>query len=425
MSTADQQPLRPRATVVILKDNEILLVKRRNEDLWALPGGRIVPPEEPATRAVIAVAEATGLRMTDIQFVGEYAGRVSANQVFIAEAEGSLQPNPRLLQDARWWDCEEELLLQDHVNGILAFILERTELEESAGALATGNEVSDPHDDERAQRETTDQESESGELVLEEIAESAEKSLDREDSESGNRFVGVLAVVLLAIVTGVKALMLSLSVGGRGLVIATDGLIAVSLSWQGVRPRPVPRRSFPKGTREALYRQQGGRCVYCGCRLSLGPARSHIDHINPLNQGGAHEMYNWQLLCPGCNTRKGDRDDHQFRARYGSLLSNQPGHMPDRTIRQAEFKRLSSRSADAVSYSRFKAGKYYTPVQKLNVGGAVGGVVVGGGIFWGIYEIFTPEDASALLFACVMLGIATWAWVRLRAWLTGRNHEPD
>ena len=153
MSAAGQQTLRPRVTVLILKDNEILLVKRPNDDLWALPGGRITPPEEPATRAVIAVAEATGLRLTDPQFVGEYAGRVSANQVFFAEAEGSLQLNPRHVQDARWWDCKEDLLLQDHVKGILAFTLERTELEDAASALAVNTELSDLHDEEEANRE--------------------------------------------------------------------------------------------------------------------------------------------------------------------------------------------------------------------------------------------------------------------------------
>ena len=137
-------------------------------------------------------------------------------------------------------------------------------------------------------------------------------------------------------------------------------------------------------------------------------------------------MHNWQLLCPGCNTRKGDRNDHQFRTRYRSVLSTQPRHIPDRTIRQVEFKRLSSRSADADSYKRFKAGKYYTPVQKLNGRWRSGRFVVsGGGIFWGLYELFTPQDASVLLLFCVMLGAATWAWVRLRAWVTGRNHEPD
>ena len=298
-------------------------------------------------------------------------------------------------------------------------------IEDAAGGFVAGNELSVLYDDEGDDSEEVDLKLESGELDLEEAGESLGESLDREGPDPGNRFVGVLAVILLAIWTGTKALLLALSVGGKGLVIATDGLIAVCLSWQGVRPRPVPRRSFPKGTREALYRKQGSRCVYCGRRLTLAPAMSHIDHITPLNQGGAHEMYNWQLLCPGCNTRKGDRNDLQFRTRYGTLLSNQPGHMPDRTIRQAEFKRLSGRSADAASYTRFKAGKYYTPVQKLNVGGAIGGTVVRGGIFWGLYELFTPQDASGLLLVCVILGVATWAWVRLRAWFTGRNHEPD
>ena len=428
MSTPGQRPLRPRATVVISNNNEILLVKRRNEDLWALPGGRISLPEEPATRAVIAVAEATGLRMTDLRFVGEYAGRISSNQVFIGEAEGSLQPNPRHVQDVRWWDCKEELPLQDHVTGILAFVLEQTQLEEPAVPPGAGNDLGDPYDDDNRQREKADLKWEREQLGLgdsEEVAQNTVESFDRKDPQPGNQFVGVLAVALLAIQTGTKALLLVLSVVGRGLTVATDGLIAASLAWQGVRPRPVPRRSFPKGTREALYRKQGRRCVYCGCRLTLGPARSHIDHITPLNQGGAHEMYNWQLLCPGCNTRKGDRNDHQFRTRYRSLLSDQLGHMPDRTIRQAEFKRLSNQAADVKAYTRFKAGKYYTPVQKLNVGGAVGGAVVGDGIFWGTYELFTPQDSSGLLFFCVMLGAATWVWVRLRAWSTGRNHEPD
>lgn len=410
---------------MIFKNNEILLVKRRNEDLWALPGGRITPPEEPATRAVIAVASATGLRMTDLQFVGEYAGKVSANQVFVAEAEGFLQPDPRQIQDARWWDCKEELPLQDHVIGIMALLPKQMQSEESAGGLASGNELSETYDEKESQGSNTDKKLESGELGFEEPTEGAEESQKRGNSEPDNRSAGVLVAAVLAVQAGAKALLLVLSVMGRGLIVATDGLIAASLAWQGVRPRPVPRRSFPKGTREALYREQGRRCVYCGCRLTLAPAMSHIDHITPLNQGGAHELYNWQLLCPGCNTRKGDRNDHQFRVKYGSLLSDQKGHMPGRTIKQAEFKKLSGWSADVNTYTRFKAGKYYTPVQKLNVGGAVGGGAVGGAMFWAGYELFTPQDASGLLLVCVILGVATWAWVRLRAWATGRNHEPD
>ena len=99
--------------------------------------------------------------------------------------------------------------------------------------------------------------------------------------------------------------------------------------------------------------------------------------------------------------------------------------MPARTVRQSEFKRLTGQTRDIASYRNFKAGKYYTPAQKINVGGIVAGVVLGGLLFWLTYEAFTPEDASPLAFVSVVLGVATWAWVRLRAWYTGRDQEVD
>ena len=39
--------------------------------------------------------------------------------MFRAETEGELKPNIQYTQDAQWWDCQEELPLQDHVNTIL------------------------------------------------------------------------------------------------------------------------------------------------------------------------------------------------------------------------------------------------------------------------------------------------------------------
>lgn len=227
-----------------------------------------------------------------------------------------------------------------------------------------------------------------------------------------NRFVRILV-----------ALLVVMGFVGRGVVFATDGIITAALAWQGVRPRPVPRRSFPKGTREVLRRRQNDRCVYCGCNVKR--AISHIDHITPLNQGGPHVMANWQLLCQSCNTRKGDRNDQQFRYRYRALLSSQQGDIPVRTIRKREFDRITRQYADASSYRNFKAGKYYTPAQKVNVGGIVAGVVVGGGVYWGAYELFSPSDPGNLVTVCFLLAVATWGWVWLRAWYTGRHRETD
>ena len=397
MSSAGHQPLQPRATVVIVSGNEILLVKRQNETLWALPGGRIAPPEAPETRAVISVAEATGLRITNLQFVGEYAGRVSANQVFLAEAKGTLQPNPQYVDGARWWDLQEELPLQDHVTAIVNLILDQQGVEESDETPTPREELPGPFEEEIPHR------------------------------ESGRGFFYRLgyfvATAGLAARTGLRALLLALRVAGTGLVHATDGVITTSLAFQGTRPRPVKRQRFSPELRRELHRAQGGRCVYCGRKLQM--ALSHIDHITPVAQGGPNARDNMQLLCPGCNTRKGDRTDQEFRHRYRSLIPVTRGAMPARTVRQSEFRRVTGQTRDVDSYRNFRAGNYYTPSQKVNIGGIVAGVVLGGLLFWLTHRAFTPEDASTLALVSAVLGVVTWAWVRLRAWYTGRDQEVD
>ena len=388
-----------------------------------MPGGRITPGEDPATRAVISVAQSTGLRIADLQFAGEYAGRVSVNQVFVAEARGSLQPNRRHIEDARWWDVEEELPLQDHVTAILELVQARVAESDEAGTPE--GYLADPHT-EPSRDEGGDQAGPHDEAQVEEEGSLADPHVEgRLDSEgstnSFDRLRAFVAVAGLALWTGLKALFLALRVAGTGMVYGTDGVIAVSLTFQGTRPRPVPRRSFPKGAREALGRAQGHRCIYCG--VNLRSRATHIDHIKPLAQQGTHTMDNWQLLCHRCNLRKGARDDEEFRYRFRALLSPRQGAMPAQTIRQRDFDQVAQESADAVSYQNFRAGKYYTPGQKVNVGGIVAGVVVGGLLFWLLYGALSPEDPTPLALVCAALGGITWVWIRLRAWYTGRDRE--
>ena len=343
------------------------------------------------------MAEATGLRITNLQFVGEYAGRVSANQVFLAEAEGTLQPNPRYVDDARWWDLQEELPLQDHVTAIVNLIPDREAVGESDETPTPHEEPPDPPEGEIPHR------------------------------ESGGSFFYRLgypvATAAPAARRGLSALLLALRVAGTGLVHATDGVITTSLAFQGTRPRPVKRQRFSPELRRELHRAQGGRCVYCGRKLRM--ALSHIDHITPVAQGGPNARDNMQLLCPGCNTRKGDRTDREFRHRYRSLIPVTRGTMPARTVRQSEFRRATGQTRDVASCRNFRAGSYYTPSQKVNIGGIVAGVVLGGLLFWLTHRAFTPQDASTLALASAVLGVVTWAWVRLRAWYTGRDQEVD
>ena len=129
MTGSAPAPLQPRATVVVLNQDRVLPVRREGETRWALPDGRISEAETPIERAAQSVTRATGLRITSLQFLGRYEGRVSDNQVFLAETEGGLQPNLQYIQDAIWWGGQEELPLQDHVNAILDRMLGEPEEE--------------------------------------------------------------------------------------------------------------------------------------------------------------------------------------------------------------------------------------------------------------------------------------------------------
>jgi len=50
-------------------------------------------------------------------------------------------------------------------------------------------------------------------------------------------------------------------------------------------------------------------CAYCGTTENLT-----LDHVLPLSRGGAHRIENLVAACKPCNSRKGARDELEFRA---------------------------------------------------------------------------------------------------------------
>ena len=61
-----------------------------------------------------------------------------------------------------------------------------------------------------------------------------------------------------------------------------------------------------KANREQLYGEQGGHCAGCGGHFEM--RNMDVDHIQARSRGGQDHIDNLQLLCCGCNRKKGNRD---------------------------------------------------------------------------------------------------------------------
>jgi 5-methylcytosine-specific restriction endonuclease McrA len=75
------------------------------------------------------------------------------------------------------------------------------------------------------------------------------------------------------------------------------------------------RRYIAAHQRKHIKKRDGGVCRICGKPI-YGFHRTHIDHKNPLANGGSHHTRNLQLVHAACNLKKGTRR-HVAKGRRG------------------------------------------------------------------------------------------------------------
>lgn len=110
--------LRDRATVVVMRDGRVLLARDAGQVHFNMPGGGIEEGEPPEDAAVRELREETGLTATRMERLFVWESSIMRHHVFRAETEGGPRTGDEVVE-LRWWDGEEDLLMNLHVEAIL------------------------------------------------------------------------------------------------------------------------------------------------------------------------------------------------------------------------------------------------------------------------------------------------------------------
>ena len=109
---------RLRATVVVIRGHEVLLVMDKGRSRYSLPGG--VKRGEPSIAAAAReLYEETGLNCSKIEWQFSYRGRVQRHKVFRATPVGDPRLKDGELSRYVWWDGKRDLPVEAHVSDIL------------------------------------------------------------------------------------------------------------------------------------------------------------------------------------------------------------------------------------------------------------------------------------------------------------------
>lgn len=102
------RPCKARATVICRQDDRVLLV-RKAEAKWTLPGGKIEVDEGPGEAALRELVEETGLASAAIEFLARHQFDRRAHYVFRVTVSDALAARPQNEIAACGWFSLREL----------------------------------------------------------------------------------------------------------------------------------------------------------------------------------------------------------------------------------------------------------------------------------------------------------------------------
>jgi len=116
--------LRLRATAVVFRGSQVLLVRHRGRRRFSLPGGAPREKESPDMAVARELREETGLLATEVRHVGNIRSRSAWHLAFLVVADGNVSADGKEVDAFMWWDMKQKVPLDWHVEPILTLVPE-------------------------------------------------------------------------------------------------------------------------------------------------------------------------------------------------------------------------------------------------------------------------------------------------------------